>query len=203
MNDRMPPGENAPRLTQSVTRARARRPGAAPNPRHPQVTPIRAMVLTCTVAVSETGLDRRRILRVAAVAGLGVPALAGCGLFGDEEPDPQPTIELLRPLLDEAVALAASYDRAVAAQPSLAAKLTPMAADHRAHASELARVIGSAVPSTSASGGTSETSVAALRTAEQAAQKTAVDVCKRAPASRAALTGSIAACRAAHAEALR
>ena len=32
----MPPGTNAPRLTQSVTRSAAGRFGAAPIPRHPQ-----------------------------------------------------------------------------------------------------------------------------------------------------------------------
>ena len=45
--------------------------------------------------------------------------------------------------------------------------------------------------------------VAALRKSEQAAQKSAVAACKQAPAARAALIGSIAACRATHAEALR
>jgi hypothetical protein len=42
-----------------------------------------------------------------------------------------------------------------------------------------------------------------LRAAEQAAQRTANTVCRRAAAARAALLGSIAACRASHAEALR
>ncbi len=38
INDGGPPGENAPRLTQSVTRSPPRCASAAPNPRHPQVT---------------------------------------------------------------------------------------------------------------------------------------------------------------------
>src|SRR6185312_16012802 len=111
------------------------------------------------------------------------------------------------PLLDEAVALAASYDRAVVSQPGLAARLTPLADDHRAHATELARLIGRPPPSTRASAVASAPAdaaaqtVASLRTAEQAAQKSAVAACQAAPADRAALVGSIAACRATHAEA--
>ncbi|MDI6097577.1 hypothetical protein QLQ12_03050 [Actinoplanes sp. NEAU-A12] len=136
---------------------------------------------------------------------VGSAALAGCGVF-DREPEPAPQPDPLQPLLDESLALAAAYDRAIAAQPGLATRLTPLAEDHRAHATELARVIGTAVPSAapsaSAPASTADT-VATLRKAEQAGQKTAVAVCQAAPAARAALAGSIAACRATHAEALR
>ncbi len=148
-------------------------------------------------------MHSRRVFLGAVAAGS--TALAGCGLFGgDPEPEPQP--DPLQPLLDEAIALAGAYDRAIVAKPDLAARLTPMADDHRAHAAELARVIGAAVvsaaPSASAPAGAADTP-ATLRKAEQAAQKTAVAACKAAPAGRAALVGSIAACRATHAEALR
>jgi hypothetical protein len=134
----------------------------------------------------------------------GSAALAGCGIL-DREPEPAPQPDALQPLLDEALALAASYDRTIVAQPALAARLTPLAEDHRTHATELARVIGATLPSAgpSASAPAAAETTATLRKAEQAAQKTAVAACKAAPAERAALAGSIAACRATHAEALR
>jgi hypothetical protein len=90
-------------------------------------------------------------------------------------------------------------------EPGLATRLTPLADDHRAHAAELARLIGTTLPSTvaSAPAGAADDTVATLRAAEQAAQKSAVAACRAAPAERAALLGSIAASRATHAEALR
>lgn len=159
------------------------------------------MVLTGAVRMSGTGHTRRTVL----AAGLGVTtALAGC----EGEPPPPPVPDPLLPVLDEALALAAAYDRAVVAQPGLASRLTPLAEDHRAHAAELARTIGTAAPSAaapsaSASAPATTATPAELRTAEQAAQKNAVVACQAAPAARAALLGSIAACRATHAEALR
>jgi hypothetical protein len=67
---------------------------------------------------------------------------------------------------------------------------------------ELTRVIGSAGAKTAPPSAGSDV-IAGLRDAELAAQKTAANVCRQAPAGRAALAGSIAACRATHAEALR
>jgi hypothetical protein len=155
------------------------------------------MVLTGTVLTNS-----RRIFLGALV---GSAALAGCGVF-DREPEPAPQPDPFQPLLDEALTLAASYDRVIAAQPALAARLTPLAEDHRAHAGDLARLIGttapSAAPPASAPSAAGDT-IATLRKAEQAAQKNAAAACKTAPAGRAALAGSIAACRATHAEALR
>ncbi|MGK5678675.1 hypothetical protein [Actinoplanes sp. URMC 104] len=151
-----------------------------------------------------TGHPRRQVLAGAAVLGVG--GLTGCGLF-DDDPEPPAAPDPLQPLLDEAVALAASYDRAAAAQPGLATRLTPLADDHRAHAAELARLIGGTLPSAGASASApvaaAAGTIASLRAAEQAAQRSAVAACKAAPADRAALIGSIAACRATHAEALR
>ena len=160
------------------------------------------MVLTDAVRTIETRHTRRQVL--GAAAGLGALGLAGCGLF-DDEPAPPQAPDALQPLLDEALALAAAHDRAVAAQPGLGARLTPLADDHRAHAEELARVIGRAQPSAGASvaASTPVDTLATLRAAEQAAQRTAAAACRQAPAERAALVGSIAACRATHAEALR
>jgi hypothetical protein len=160
--------------------------------------------------MSETRHDRRWVLG-AAGAALGVAALAGCGLF-DDDPEPPAAPDPLRAVLDEAVALAAAYDRAVLVQPGLRTRLTPLADDHRAHATELARLLGTAVPSGAASaepsGGAASGPgaaqvVADLRKAEKLAQKTAATACLRAPVARVALAGSIAACRATHAEALR
>ncbi|WP_236047580.1 hypothetical protein [Paractinoplanes ovalisporus] len=155
--------------------------------------------------MSITGYSRRRVLG-ATVAGVATTALSGCGLF-DDEPAPPEQPDPLQPLLDEAVALAASYDRAVAAQPGLASRLTPLAEDHRTHAAEISRLIGktppSAGPSASPPVGAPAETIATLRSAEQAAQKSAVALCRAAPAERAALIGSIAASRATHAEALR
>jgi hypothetical protein len=151
-------------------------------------------------------VKRRQLIHITAGTALSATTLAGCGLF-DDDPEPAPQPDALQPVLDEALRLAAAYDRAVLAQPGLAERLTPLAEDHRAHAAELARVIGtalpSAAPSSSAPADGAADSVAALRKAEQAAQRTAAAACRTAPAARAGLTGSIAAARAAHVEALR
>jgi hypothetical protein len=139
---------------------------------------------------------------VTAVATL---SMAGCGLF-DDDPEPPPPPDVLQPVLDEALALAAACDRLAVAEPDLAARLTPLASDHRAHAAELARLISAEIPSSAPSasapavGGSSR---ADLRKAVQAAQRTATTAARQAPAGRAALVGSIAACRATHAEALK
>lgn len=161
-------------------------------------------MFTDPVGITGSGYTRRRILGSAAGATLSVTAAAGCGLFDDDTkpkaPDP------LQPVLDEALTLAAAYDRAALAQPALSARLTPLAADHRAHATELAKLIGGKLPSVAASSAPASdaaATVAALRKSEQAAQKTAIAACRQTSAARAALVGSIAACRATHAEALR
>jgi len=130
--------------------------------------------------------------------------MAGCGLF-DDDPEPPPPPDALQPVLDEALALAAACDRLAVAEPELAARLTPLASDHRAHATELARVIGAEIPSSAPSAGAPAVggSRADLRKAVQAAQRTATTAARQAPAGRAALVGSIAACRATHVEALK
>jgi hypothetical protein len=164
------------------------------------------MVLTGVVRMSQEGHTRRRVLGVTAV-GLGGAvlngSLAGCGLFGDDSGPASGAADPVQPLLTEAVALAAAYDRAAATQPDLSTRLKPLADDHRAHASALAQLIGTKVPTAAPAATVSGDLLAGLRTAEQAAQRSAVAACKRAPGGRAALLGSIAACRATHAEALR
>ncbi|MFI7605449.1 hypothetical protein ACIBTV_10015 [Micromonospora sp. NPDC049366] len=141
-----------------------------------------------------------------ALGGVAVP-LAGCGLF-DRDEGPPPAADPLHPLLDEALALAASYREAAGAVPELADRLTPIAETHESHAAELARVIGATPPSPAPSAtGTppagADAALAALRQAEQAARNAAVTACAAAPAERAALVGSIAAARATHLEALK
>lgn len=138
---------------------------------------------------SKTGPTRRSLL-----IGAALTATAGCDAT---EPSPPPPPDPLLPLLDEALALAGAYDRAIAADPAQSARLTPLAADHRAHAAELAKLI------TAKPGASIGSAATDLRTAEQTAQRNAVAACKAAPADRAALVGSIAACRATHVEALR
>jgi len=160
------------------------------------------MVLTGRVGTS-VGQTRRQLLG----AGLAATTLAGCGAF-DDKPAPVATPDPLQPLLDEALALAAGYDRVVVARPALSARLAPLAADHRTHAADLAKLIGasasaSAAPADARVESAAADPIAALRAAELAAQKTAVAACLAAPVDRAGLVGSIAACRATHAEALR
>jgi hypothetical protein len=164
------------------------------------------MVFTGVVLMSHERSTRRRVLRMA--AGLGGAALsgttlAGCGLFGGDSKSSSGGDDDLQPLLTEAVALAGAYDKAAAAQPDLAARLKPLADDHRAHASALAKLIGKNVPTAAPASTGSGDLLAGLRTAEQTAQRNAASACKQAPVDRAALLGSIAACRATHAEALR
>jgi hypothetical protein len=156
------------------------------------------MVLTGAVVIRGNGPTRRGLLAAAA----GATALAGCGIL-DSGPDGPPPPDPLQPVLDEAVALAAAYDRLAAAQPALARRLGPLAADHRAHGAELARVIGTATPSSPPPAASPAATIEDLRAAVRAAQRTADTACRQASAGRAALAGSIAACRASHVEALR
>ncbi|WP_255657688.1 hypothetical protein [Actinoplanes sp. L3-i22] len=152
--------------------------------------------------MSDSGHTRRRVLG-AGGALAGLVTLSGCGLFGDD-PEPPKEPDALAPLLAEALALASAYDRVILADQTLSARLTPLSQAHRAHAAELAKVIGTTLPSAGApSAPAGADTVAGLRKAELAGQKTAVAACKIAPAARAALVGSIAAARATHAEALR
>ncbi|MEV6812194.1 hypothetical protein [Micromonospora sp. NPDC051296] len=142
-----------------------------------------------------------------ALGGAGAP-LTGCGLFDrdDEPPEPDPHA----PLVDESLRLAAGLRAAATAHPDLAGRLVPLAEAHEAHATELARVIGTATPSGTAAPSASAAppadraaTLTALRQAERAGRETATQACAAAPAERAALLGSIAAARATHLEALR
>jgi hypothetical protein len=162
------------------------------------------MVLTVRVVYGGNGHTRRAVLGVAASAAVAA-STSGCSLFG-KDPEPERP-DALQPVLDEALALAAAFDQAALAAPDLAGRLTPLAADHRAHVTELSRVIGKPAPSPSAASTAPAGDAAALlrqlRTAVQTAQRNAGTAGRQAPAARAALVGSIAACRATHVEALR
>ncbi|MBY8871034.1 hypothetical protein K7640_04145 [Micromonospora sp. PLK6-60] len=131
--------------------------------------------------------------------------LAGCDLF-DRKDEPPPAPDPLEPLVAGALDLAARHRAAIAADPGLADRLTPIAEAHEAHAAELRRVIGrtppSGSPAASASAPAGADSLAALRRAEQQGRQAAAQACAAAPAERAALLGSITAARATHAEVL-
>ncbi|MDZ5442620.1 hypothetical protein U2F26_07735 [Micromonospora sp. 4G57] len=140
------------------------------------------------------------------VGGAAVP-LTGCDLFdrGDDKPPPPDPLE---PLAAEAAELAARHRAAIAADPALADRLTPIADAHQAHADELRRVIGRPLPSGAPSGTPSGDADPAdplpgLREAERAGRDNAAKACATAPAERAALLGSIAAARATHLEVLK
>jgi hypothetical protein len=161
--------------------------------------------------VNDQRYSRRGVLRAATtVAGaVATVPLAGCGLFDREEPeDPDP----LDPLLGATVRLGAEYDAAIASQPELAERLTPLRDAHKAHAKALAQVIGrpasrlSPSPAGNAAGspaaGDAAATLAQLRAAEKAGQDEAAAACLAAPPERAAVLGSITAARATHQEVL-
>jgi len=136
-------------------------------------------------------------------------SMTACDLL-DGEPDPPDT---LAPLITGALDLAGRHEAAIAEFPELGDQLRPVAQAHRAHAAELARVTGTALPNPSAttaatatpgaSGGNAKDTLGALRTAEQHGRDAAATACAQAPANRSALVGSIAAARATHLEVLK
>src|SRR5690242_735316 len=154
------------------------------------------MVFTVRVRMPADGpsraapTSRRSVLATAgwATAGLatGGLALAGCDL-GRSDPEPTPPPDPLLPFLTATVALADRYDAAIAADPSIGARLTPLRDDHRAHVRALAREIGIAAPSPSPSASAAPSTVPALLAAEQEAEKAAEKACLEGPSYRAAL----------------
>ncbi len=172
------------------------------------------MVFTCPVVMGRTTrrngtseLSRRAVLGVGALLALGGAAapLTGCGLLDrDEPPAPDP----LAPMIDEALRLAAGLRAAAGAHPDLADRVTPLAEAHEAHAAELARVTGTALPSgpaapSGAPPADKAATLTALRQAERTGRDAASKACAEAPADRVALLGSITAARASHLEALK
>lgn len=175
------------------------------------------MVLTWPVRTGDTnqkngagGRSRREVVRAAALVALAGAAasMTACDLF-DGEPERPPAPDPLAPLITGALDLAGRHEAAIGAFPDLNDRLRPVAEAHRAHAAELARVTGTAMPSATAAtpastapGGDVEAALGALRTAEQQGRDAAAKACAQAPANRAALLGSIAAARATHLEVL-
>lgn len=143
------------------------------------------------------------------LAAVTVAPLTGCDLL--DRRSAAPPADPLAPLVRSAQELAARYEAAILAHPTLAERLRPVADAHRAHAAELARVAGVALPSASAgptaSGraatGDIKATLAGLRAAEQEGRTAAREACLAAPADRAALLGSIAAARTSHLEVMR
>jgi len=163
------------------------------------------MRTTTTRIRSEFRGYRRRVLLGAAACGAA--ALAGCDLF--DEPKPPPGPDPLEPVRAQAQALADRYAAAIAAAPDLATRLQPLRDAHLAHVAELTKVIGTPPPSPSPSAPPSAAAptdpaalLASLRADEEAGRRDAETACLAAPGHRAALLGSIAACRATHVEVL-
>jgi hypothetical protein len=161
-------------------------------------------------------MSRRGVfgLAGAVLAAAGLAGTAGC-THGSGKPAPSPSPDPLAPVLSGTEALIDLYAATSAVQPSLAAKLDPLLAEHRAHAVALRTAMGLASASASASGGapslgTSGVTVpddpaAALTAvvgAERAAQVAAVKDCLASRPEHAGLLGSIAASRACHLEVL-
>ena len=155
---------------------------------------------------------RRRAL-LAAAAAVTTGALAACDLGGDPpEPKYDPTRDPLMPLLTRTVALRDRYAAVLTAVPALQDRLGPLKDDHDQHVVALAREIGlpERGPFPAPSGSPDVTGSAAPVPADQAAalkdltrlekdaRQDAEGACLAAPSYRAALLGSIAACRAGH-----
>jgi len=162
------------------------------------------------------GMSRRGVfgLAGAVLAAAGLAGTAGC-TDGSGKPAPSPSPDPLAPVLSGTEALIDLYAATSAAQPSLAARLDPLLAEHRAHAAALRTAMGLASASASASAeapspGTSGVTVpddpaaalAAVVGAERAAQVAAVKDCLASRPEHAGLLGSIAASRACHLEVL-
>lgn len=134
--------------------------------------------------------------------------LTGCGRWGD---DPPPAPDPLDALLLATQALAQRYAVVLQAYPELTERLGPLHATHVAHVAALRQVVGrDPTPSASPTGGVWNApvggdpgaAVAALREAEEKAQREAADACLAAPPGRAVLLGTIAAARATHVKVL-
>lgn len=131
--------------------------------------------------------------------------LAGCSWLRDDSPPPTP--DPLDALLRATHELAQRYESTVTAFPDLADRLGPLHATHIAHLAALRDVVGrdpaSPSPTTAGTwtppaGGDTQTAVAVLREAEEAARDQAATACLAAPPTRAVLLGTITAARASH-----
>jgi hypothetical protein len=165
-------------------------------------------------------MSRRGVFGLVGVVLAGATGLAGTGVLAgctddSGKPAPSPSPDPLAPALRGAQALVELYAATSAAQPSLAAQLDPLLAEHRAHVAALRDAMGlptappsasAGAPTASASGVTVPDDPAAARSAvadaERAAQAAAVKDCLASRPEHAGLLGSIAASRACHLEVL-
>lgn len=140
-----------------------------------------------------------------ALAGATGVVLSGCHLFIGDPPPPHPLLGPHR----EARALLNRYEAVISQHPALAERLGPLRDNHRAHLTELAKLIGPTAaesPAPAASQAVPPDEKAALRElrdAERAGQDAASRACLNAKRQYAGLLGSIAAGRATHREALK
>ncbi|GAA3187476.1 hypothetical protein GCM10010532_001720 [Dactylosporangium siamense] len=151
--------------------------------------------------------SRRAVLAGAAAA---LTTLTACDIPKRSAATWHPAPDVLLPLLTRTVALRDRYAEILTAFPALQDRLGPLKDNHAAHVVALAREVGldenGPMPAASASAGPVVQDQAAvvkeLAGLEKAGQEDATGACLAAPSYRAALLGSIAACRAAHVEVL-
>lgn len=156
-----------------------------------------------TVRVS----SRRAVLAAAAAA---LTTLTACDIPKSSAATWHPAPDVLLPLLARTVALRDRYAEVLTAFPALQDRLGPFKDNHAAHVVALAREVGldehGPMPAASTSAGPvvqdQATALKELAGLEKAGQEDATGACLSAPSYRAALLGSIAACRAAHVEVL-
>ncbi|MEV4511315.1 hypothetical protein AB0K00_20355 [Dactylosporangium sp. NPDC049525] len=151
--------------------------------------------------------SRRAVLAAAAAA---MTTLTACDIPKSSAATWHPAPDVLLPLLTRAVALRDRYAEVLTAFPALQDRLGPLKDNHAAHVVALAREVGldehGPMPTASTSAGPvvqdQAAAVKELAGLEKAGQEDATTACLAAPSYRAALLGSIAACRAAHVEVL-
>jgi len=174
------------------------------------ILPRRAALAWAAAGVGATASCS--LLRTGSAEPTERPKAAATSPSPSEGPDP--LVALLR---GEEILLAA-YDATLARHGGLREMLAPLRADHAQHVSALRELLVDAAPATpSASAGATGTAgaagaagvaggvagdpaaaVAALRDAERAQAAAAGTQCVRAPAGRAPLLGSVAACESSH-----
>ncbi|MGH3322263.1 MAG: hypothetical protein ACRDN9_19255 [Streptosporangiaceae bacterium] len=143
------------------------------------------------------------------LGALALLGAAGCEPLGYIQPEPPgPGVLIARRAITSEEDLLARYAAVRRRHPSLAARLDPVAADHREHLRALrGRVVGgatarpthgstSSVPSVPAG---PDHAVATLVTAERHASKRLLGALESAPGPLAQLLASVSACEATHA----
>lgn len=166
-------------------------------------------------------LARRALMASAGTAAL--LATAGCNPFSTQPKITRTVTAALPPTADSTPILVATtrlhlvrLTNAIAADPALAGRLTPIREDRRAHLNALIAELGRTSPQAAAAEKEKPTAdptiavpsaavllLAAVRSDATQAQGMFIDALSLASKYRAALFGSIAACLASHREALK